>query len=208
MKPIRHYPLAAAALGAALLASTAFSGAHAADVRKVVRDTHNNIVVNTFENCVRTDWAGGRDACGAIAAAPAPQVSVETNVEKMALDQRTVYFEFDKSNLTPEARKRLDALASNLKSDENVREASIVGYADRIGDTDYNDRLSQKRANAVNDYLASRGVINTRVTETRWFGESNPTTTCEEGLDRNQLIACLAKDRRVEVEVDYKPSSN
>lgn len=204
MKPIRHFSLAA--LGTALLLSSAMP-ANAADTRKVVRDMQGNVVVNTFENCVRTDWNANNDPCGAAAPVMRRQYS-EVAVDKIALDQRTVYFDFDKYNLKSEERARLDRLANNLKSDENVREAKIVGYADRMGDESYNDRLSQKRATAVQKYLSDRGVINTRVTETRWLGESVPVTDCPANLGRTALIECLAKDRRVEVEVDYRPETN
>lgn len=202
MKPIRHFSLMA--IGTALMLSSAMS-ANAADTRKVVRDTQGHVVVNTFDNCVRTDWNSNSDVCrGPAAAAPAPRYA-EVMVDKIALDQRTVYFDFDKYNLKPEERARLDRLANNLKSGDNVREARIVGYADRMGDESYNDRLSQKRATAVQEYLSGRGVINTRVTETRWLGESVPVTDCPSNLSRSATIECLAKDRRVEVEVDYRP---
>lgn len=204
MKPIRHFPLMAA-FGAAVLLTSAMHPASAADMRKIVRDNQGHVVTNTFNNCVRTDWASQNDPCSANAPIAAPQHYSEVAVDKIALDQRTVYFDFDKYNLKSAERSRLDNLANNLKSDENVREASIVGYADRIGDSDYNDRLSQKRAAAVQKYLADRGVINTRVTETRWLGESAPVTNCPTNISRSAQIDCLSKDRRVEVEVDYRP---
>jgi len=49
----------------------------------------------------------------------------------------------------------------------------------------------------------AEGYTNARVTETRWVGEEEPSTNCEAAEKRTQLIACLQKDRRVEVDMVY-----
>lgn len=187
------------ALFGALAIMPVAANAAQADYRDVVHDKRGNVVVNGWGNCVRTKWVGKGDECG-------PEAMVQTTTARKVLtqDERTVYFPFDKSILTPESKVRLDSLANQIKDDKQVKEARIFGFADRIGSTTYNDKLSQRRAKAVEDYLKSRGVINTRVTETRWFGESQPATQCGD-LPRAELITCLQKDRRVEIEVDYAP---
>lgn len=197
--------IAGAALGIALLAGSSL--AHATDTRKVVRDTNNHVVVNTFGNCVRTDWTNNRDICGANAAERAPVLQQVSRVtEALTTEARTIYFEFDKARLTAASQAKLNTLAEGLKSDSQVREAKVVGYADRIGNESYNDALSQRRAGAVKNYLAKQGFVNSSVTETRWFGETVPVTSCPDGISRSALIACLAKDRRVEVEIEYYPN--
>ncbi|MBV8938604.1 MAG: OmpA family protein [Alphaproteobacteria bacterium] len=178
-----------------------------ADNRDVVHDSGGHIVVNSFGNCVRTKWMSDADACGAApppkaVAAPAPMHAT------IAKEDRTVYFPFNKSALTPESRTKLNSLANTLKSDKQVKEARIFGYADRIGSVSYNDKLSKKRAETVRNYLESRGFVNSRVTETRWFGKSEPKTDCPNNLSRKDLIACLQPDRRVEVEIDYLPEGS
>ena len=55
-------------------------------------------------------------------------------------------------------KARLDTLANVLKSDQSVKEAKIVGYADRIGSVSYNEQLSQKRAETVRDYLIAHRI--------------------------------------------------
>lgn len=174
------------------------------DMRDVVRDERGNVVMNSFGNCVRTRWASANDPCAPPAERPAPREERRVSAP-IGIEERTVYFEFDKHSLTLQARERLNNLARILKSDRNVKEAQIVGYADRIGTPSYNERLSQKRAESVRGHLSSQGVINSRVTETRWLGESVPATNCPDTLSRPALIACLQKDRRVEVEVEYYP---
>jgi OmpA-OmpF porin, OOP family len=187
-------------IGFCLGAWLGFTGqAHAAstDARDVVRDDRHSVVVNSYDKCVRTKWNSGDDVCAGVAKA-AP-----VSPQRLTKAERTVYFEFNKATLTPEGKQILDSLATKLKSDRQVKQARIIGYADRIGNTAYNEKLSQKRAMTVRDYLISRGFINARASETRWLGESSPRTQCSDKLSRAELITCLAPDRRVEAEIDY-----
>lgn len=176
--------------------------AYAVDNFDVVRDERGIIVHNTFGNCVRTRWVSAKDACG-----PQPVAMVQQQQRTyIAKDERTVYFQFDKSNLTPEAVQKINALSQKLVSDSNVKQARIVGYADRIGNPDYNLALSQRRAESVRKQLVENGVVTSQKTDVRWLGETAPkTTNCPDNLGRTKLIECLAPDRRVEVEVDYLP---
>lgn len=192
--------ISALALLGALAIFPCIADAATPDYRDVVHDKRGNVVVNRYGNCVRTKWIGSGDECGA------KSVAVVTERRVLTQDDRTVYFPFDQAVLVEPEQAKLDNLAAAVKDDRFVKEARIFGYADRIGSTSYNDKLSQRRAKAVQDYLAQRGVINTRVTETRWFGESNPITKCDDGLARAALIGCLQKDRRVEIEIDYTPT--
>src|SRR5262245_20813605 len=128
---------------AGILLAASSTLAHAAnDSRDVVRDSRGNAVVNSFGNCVRTQWHGGDDICGA----PAQRQYSALSATTIGQDARTVYFEFDKANLTTEGKARLNSLAESLKSAEDVQQANIVGFADRIGNTGYNDKLSKERA--------------------------------------------------------------
>jgi OOP family OmpA-OmpF porin len=171
--------------------------AAAVDNRDVVHDSYGHVVVNSFGNCVRTRWESATDPC-------APQRMAKRMLGK---EERTVYFDFNKATLDAEATGKLNTLASTLKSDKQVRQARIIGYADRIGKAAYNEKLSKKRAETVRSYLVSRGFINSRVADTRWYGESAPATNCPDTLTRAELIVCLRKDRMVEVEIDYLPGT-
>ncbi len=181
-----------------LSSALAFSGAAQAgmpDNRDVVRDARGQIIHNTFGNCVRTKWLMDGDACGPVQAA--------ARRTEIAKEDRTIYFGFNLATLTPESQQRLNSLASVLRSAQDVKEARIVGFADRIGTASYNEKLSQKRAENVKKYLVRQGYVNSRVAETRWLGESEPKTNCPDTLSRTELIDCLQKDRRVEVEIEY-----
>jgi len=74
-----------------------------------------------------------------------------------------------------------------------------------MGGAVYNETLSKKRAVAVRKYLVCKGIVNAQVVETRWFGDSVPATSCPKDMPRKDLIVCLQKDRRVEVEIDTAP---
>lgn len=177
-----------------------------ADMREAVHSEQSGTIVrSTSGECVRTKWMTGNDACSTAAVQPpaAPPIVQQQVITTIAREDRTVYFGFNQTALTPQMQGRLDTLATNLLNQQNVKGARIVGYADRIGNPQYNETLSKKRAQNVKNYLIARGVINTQVADTRWLGESEPATSCPNNLKRPVLIDCLQKDRRVEVEVDY-----
>ena len=133
------------------------------------------------------------------AAAPAPVV-----IEKITLST-DVLFEFNKADLKPSGQQKLDELAKNAQG-ANVDRVVLVGHADRIGSEEYNQELSEKRAKAVADYLAQKGVDSSRL-QVEGKGKSEPITgnDCEKlGPANNKnakLIACLQPDRRVDAEL-------
>ena len=117
----------------------------------------------------------------------------------------TELFEFNKATLTAEAKKRLDAeVVAKLKDVGEVRYINVNGHADRLGSTQYNQRLSEKRAEAVRAYLVSKGVEAAKV-ETFGFGKTTPVKSCPDQKNRNALIECLSPNRRVEVEIQGTP---
>ena len=114
-------------------------------------------------------------------------------------------FEFNKATLTTEAKKRLDAeVLARLKDVGEVRYINVNGHADRLGSTQYNQRLSEKRAEAVRAYLVSKGVDAAKV-ETFGFGKTTPLKSCPDQKNRSSVIECLAPNRRVEVEIQGTP---
>ena len=117
----------------------------------------------------------------------------------------TELFEFNKATLTSEARAKLDAeVIGKLKDFGDIRYVNVNGHADRLGTPGYNQRLSEKRAEAVRAYLVSKGTDAGKV-EVFGFGKTLPVKSCPDEAKRAALIECLAPNRRVVVEVQGTP---
>jgi OOP family OmpA-OmpF porin len=117
----------------------------------------------------------------------------------------TELFEFNKAVLTQQARSKLDnEVVAKLRDLKDVRYIIVNGHADRLGSAQYNQRLSEKRADAVRAYLVSKGVDQSKV-ETLGFGKTLPVKACPDQKERKALIECLAPNRRVVVEVQGTP---
>ena len=135
------------------------------------------------------------------AAAPTPAPVV---IEKITLNT-DVLFGFNKSELTPAGEQKLDELAKSAQG-ANVDRVVLVGHADRIGSENYNQELSEQRAQAVADYLTQKGVDSSRV-QVEGRGKNEPVTgnQCDKmgpASNKNaKLIACLQPDRRVDAEL-------
>jgi OOP family OmpA-OmpF porin len=144
------------------------------------------------------------------APAPAPMAKPEPKPEppkKPAVVNlaSTELFEFNQAVLTPEARSKLDnEVVAKLRDLREVRFIIVNGHADRLGSAQYNQKLSEQRAEAVRAYLVSKGVDASKV-ETLGFGKTLPVKSCPDQKDRAKLIACLAENRRVVVEIQGTP---
>ena len=114
-------------------------------------------------------------------------------------------FDFDKAVLRADGKAKLDDLVSKLAG-VSLEVIIAVGYTDRLGPLAHNQKLSVARAQAVKDYLVSKGIEPNRV-YTEGKGPANPVKQCPdpsakgEVRNRAQLIQCLQPNRRVEVEV-------
>lgn len=107
-----------------------------------------------------------------------------------------VFFDWDKSDITPEAASILDNAISNYQNCGNAQ-VMLAGHADRSGSASYNVGLSQRRADSVKAYLTARG-IGAGAISTEAFGESKPRVETADGVRELQ-------NRRVEV--TYGPGS-
>lgn len=173
--------------------------------RETVNDKDSDVIVNTFGNCVRTKWQSADDVCAPKKEEPKPVVQAPPPAPEPVIgrEARTVYFNFDDASLTMDAVQKLDALSSQVAMSKAIVAASVVGYADKIGNADYNVKLSQQRATAVKQYLDTKLNIPTSVAEVQGLGSITTTTECD-GLKRAEKINCLSNDRRVEVQFTYQ----
>ena len=142
--------------------------------------------------------------------APAPVAKPEPKPEppkKPAVTNlaSTELFEFNKAVLTQDARTKLDnEVIAKLRDLKDVRYIIVNGHADRLGSPQYNQKLSEQRAEAVRAYLVSKGVDASKV-ETLGFGKTLPVKACPDQKQRQELIECLSPNRRVVVEVQGTP---
>src|SRR5437763_15697079 len=144
-----------------------------------------------------------------VAQAPAPVVAAAPAAPPRVIEKITlntdVLFAFNRAQLTPAGEQKLDELAKSAQGSD-VEKVVLTGHADRIGTDDYNQKLSEDRAQAVADYLATKGVDRSRL-QVEAKGESQPITgeQCRnmgpENNKNQKLIACLQPDRRVDAEL-------
>jgi OOP family OmpA-OmpF porin len=145
---------------------------------------------------VKTPEAPAPEAPPAATPAPTPKPAAE----KVTLAADAL-FDFNKSVLRPEGMAKLDELAT--KAGEIKLEVIIaVGHTDRIGSDAYNQKLSERRAASVKEYLVGKGIEANRIyTEGKGEKQSVTGDTCTGNRKTKKLIECLQPDRRVEIEV-------
>ena len=102
----------------------------------------------------------------------------------------TVYFDFDKTNLTSKSLQTLKSVANALNDNPDL-DVVLAGHADERGTREYNLALGQRRAEAVSDYLVLNGIKKDRIT-VKSFGEERPISL---GQDEESY----SKNRRVEI---------
>jgi len=130
--------------------------------------------------CARTAEDAQANAGGA--ATPGSQQDFVVNVGDR------VFFETDSSELTPQSRATLDKQSQWLTTYSNYSQFTIEGHADERGTREYNIALGARRAQAVRDYLASRGIQPQRM-RTISYGKERPVAVCND-------ISCWSQNRR------------
>ncbi|MFV0358693.1 peptidoglycan-associated lipoprotein Pal [Tropicimonas sp.] len=140
--------------------------------------------------------AGGYGAGGYGAAGDASNPASPAYFQSRVGDR--VLFPVDQSSLTAEAQQTLNGQAGWLNQNTGYN-ATVEGHADEQGTREYNLALGARRANAVQEYLISRGVAGTRL-DTVSYGKERPLEICSEE-------ACYAKNRRAVTVLRAAPTS-
>jgi outer membrane protein OmpA-like peptidoglycan-associated protein len=111
----------------------------------------------------------------------------------------SVLFAVNESRLLPIAQQRLDSVAEAIRHIDPGQQIVIVGHADTTGDASYNEKLSRDRAEAVRNYLLTKGVDGDRMVITG-KGEAEPVASNESAEGR-------ANNRRVEIFINRTQSA-
>ncbi len=216
-KTAKHSLMAALAVTLGLCAS--FAQAQTTSVYAL--DNNGNVWKNAFGQCWRTGYwtpaAAAQDKNGCAcdkdliskdvcepkpAAAPAAPAAPKAAAfgEKVTIAADAL-FDFNKATLRPEGKTKLDDVVGKA-GQLNLEVVIAVGHADRIGSAAYNQKLSEKRAAAVKDYLVAKGIPANRV-YTEGKGSKQPVTKANQckGPKSAKVIACLQADRRVDIEL-------
>jgi len=117
----------------------------------------------------------------------------------LTIDLKGVNFDFDKATLRPDAVAILDEAVAILGKYPDLK-VEVAGHTDAIGTEQYNQGLSERRAQAVYDYLAGHGIDAGRMVGPSGYGETRPIApnTNEDGSDNPEG---RAKNRRTELNV-------
>jgi outer membrane protein OmpA-like peptidoglycan-associated protein len=107
----------------------------------------------------------------------------------MTLGEKSIRFDFNKSDINPEYRDTLNRIAGIMMALKGYS-ISVYGYTDDVGTQAYNLKLSKRRAQAVRDFLLKAGIP--KITTTQGFGKSNPRVPGDTPQAR-------AANRRVEI---------
>jgi peptidoglycan-associated lipoprotein len=152
---------------------------------RVVRLAAMLIAALSIGACAKNPLGSGEgnpNLANASAAVPGSQQDFVVNVGDR------VFFETDSTDLTPQARATLDKQAQWLSNYPQYSQFTVEGHADERGTREYNIALGARRAQAVRDYLASRGVAANRM-RTISYGKERPVAVCND-------ISCWSQNRR------------
>ena len=146
-------------------------------------DTDNDGVLDKDDDCPKVAGLASNNGC--------PEVSVK-DIAKLEALFKTVYFETNKANFKAETISKLNEAIEIIVKYPTAKFA-ISGHTDSIGNNESNMKLSEERANAVKNYLVSKGVSASNLTA-KGFGETQP-------VESNMYKKGRAANRRVEIKL-------
>ena len=139
------------------------------------------------------------------APAPEPAPAPAPAACKPTMDTITIgaekLFAFDKANLSNDGKSALDEAAAKIKANPELKAVIVTGYTDRIGSDNYNQKLSERRAKQVADYLVAHGV-DSSIISSSGKGKADPVVQCDGTKKTAKLISCLAPNRRVTIQAE------
>lgn len=160
-------------------------------------DDDGDGVLNSRDKCPDTPRGTPVDATGCPIVTPAPEPMAAPVVlpKEEIITIRDVHFEFNKATLTPGDKQQLDMVATKLKTEAPNVQLHVSGHTDSVGSDAYNQKLSQKRAQSVTDYLVSAGIPRASFASVEGDGEARPVAD-------NKTADGRSLNRRVEIKIN------
>ncbi|WP_434558372.1 OmpA family protein [Pseudomonas sp. Z4-20] len=158
-------------------------------------DEDGDGVPDSRDKCPGTPKGVQVDADGCPPPAPAPVVEEPVVVTEETIVVRDVHFEFNKATLTPTDKEVLSTIATRLKQETSTAQLRVTGHTDSVGSDAYNQKLSEKRANSVVQYLVESGVPRASFVTVSGAGESQPVAD-------NNTPDGRAMNRRTEIKIN------
>ncbi|CAH0294126.1 OmpA family protein [Pseudomonas mediterranea] len=158
-------------------------------------DEDGDGVPDSRDKCPGTPKGVQVDADGCPPPAPAPMAEEPVVVKEETIVVRDVHFEFNKSTLTSADKEVLSGVATRLKQESSTAQLRVTGHTDSVGSNAYNQRLSEKRANSVVQYLVESGVPRASFVSVAGAGESQPVAD-------NKTADGRAMNRRTEIKIN------
>jgi outer membrane protein OmpA-like peptidoglycan-associated protein len=112
-------------------------------------------------------------------------------------DHLTIYFDFNKSELTNSSVQKIDSLITANKNTFKIIQIELSGHCDIIGSFPYNDKLSERRVETTKKYLLSKGIDNSLAIHTNGFGKNqlvNKNLTAEERALNRRVELIIQKE--------------
>lgn len=123
-------------------------------------------------------------------------LQLEPIVINKAIRIENIYYDFDKSNIRPDAAIELDKLVKIMQDNPTIW-IELGSHTDSRGNDQYNQWLSQSRANSAVQYIIDRGISKNRITA-KGYGESQLTNKCANG------IACSVAEHQANRRTEFK----
>lgn len=155
-------------------------------------DEDGDGVLDSRDKCPGTPKGVQVDANGC--PPPPPVVEEAVVVKEETIVIRDVHFQFDKATLTASDKQVLDKIATRLKAEAPTAQLTVTGHTDSVGSDTYNQKLSDKRAHSVVEYLIEQGVPRSNFVSVVGAGESQPVAD-------NKTADGRAQNRRTEIKI-------
>jgi outer membrane protein OmpA-like peptidoglycan-associated protein len=131
-----------------------------------------------------------------LARAEAEILETRREARGLIVNLSDVLFDFNQASLKPGAREKLSKLAGILLAYTGPYHMEIEGHTDAVGSQDYNQKLSEDRAQSVSSYLLRAGITSDRIVAVRGFGKLRPVSTNDtaEGRQMNRRVEIVITD--------------